>query len=1026
MASWNEILKLADSLGVRWIREWKLDGLLASEEAPSDGDRKVAWEVRVELQTRITTQKLNFLDGNEGTALTSVYNLFQPARELLKKEGLNGPRSAAVVELMLNAVVRPFTAEWHRRKLAGDLARDDATAEFRRELEELRADLGKFSALLHAIATGVFPESSVSPVPEDKRSKSLAESVTRSIPFDRLLGYPDSGRRKQSDAQAVAIVNAEQSEIKKRRQAVGQAAGHDDLVGMAISGGGIRSATFALGVVQGLAERGLFRQVDLLSTVSGGGYLGAFVSSMLNVDPPVEKKSEKKKPDAGKKPPKGTTAADSGEEKPAPVLMPDGKNSPFEPDIAGDSLAVRELRNHSRYILPSSVLRWLMTIGQAAYGVVSNVIILSVPVFVLVLLTAWYESCTGALSEAYCDVRSTKPSGPSDAMLEMSRGPFIFWMICLGLLALLPLVQMVGRLNGKTKKFSSRYEIGTALAFALALLVTAIEYMPLVHYGYLTLMHAIGVQMKIWFGASETHGWSLRATIVSVSSIIGMISARSDWLRKLGETAPRIRALLFSLLWLAGPALFVYAYFELCRVYVADGPREVFTLLKIPVNSTRFVWLLLVGSLWYSLFVNVNFTSLHRFYRNRLAETYLLRKVGEREIKSTDKTAVQQKLSKLRATPSSTAPYHLINAALNLPSSDEPELRGRGCDFFLFSKCYCGSEVTGYWPTTQLEMCDPHLDLGTAVAISGAAAAPQMGMGSIRGASFLLTLLNVRLGYWLARPDRWMGKLAAVPYAGRFMVPGPWHLMREAFNLMDFDANYLNVSDGGHIENLGLYELLKRRCKYIIAIDGECDPELDCPSLMRLQHFAKVDLGVEIDIEVQRLKWVEVTPAEAKPTRDEEGAEAIVRAVRKPTRFSRGHFAVGAIKYPPVEPSAVGGAAAGQAAEGDARNQTGEITGVLIYVKLSMTGNEPDYIHDYRRQYPEFPHQSTADQVFEDAQFEAYRGLGEHVAQDLFSSEVLQREPNDQNGDALISAPAWCRKLFETLHRPRFRDPFSL
>lgn len=974
MASWNEILKQADSRVIEKIKEWKLDGLLASEEVPSAGDRKVAWEVRVELQTRITTQKLNFLDGDEGTALKSVYNLFQPARELLKKEGLNGPRSAAVVELMLNAVVRPFTAEWHRRKLAGDLARDDATAEFRRALEKLRSDLGAFSALLRAIATDVFPASSVSPVPDDKRSKALAESLQRSIPFDRLLGYPDSGRPTQSDTQAVAIVQAEQQEVSLRRQAVGLAAGHDDLVGMAISGGGIRSATFALGVIQGLARRGVFRQIDLLSTVSGGGYLGAFLSSMLNTAP-VEL--------SGQLPggqPLRATAVD-----------------PFESNGEPDPKSIRFLRNHSRYILPATFWNWMRTVGQAAYGVVSNLLILSPFVFLAVLLT--HVTMKDQLVHLAGLVRWGKPA-PDDVWT-------LGWGSC-GALALavlhllyLPSAQSKGRLGGKYQEIAIRYENQTLLVFAFALSVVVLDYLPLAHFGFLKWMHWLGVVLGISDDASG--GWSLRATLTSIASIAGLIAARSESIRMIGQTIPLLRKVLFLFLWLAGPGLFAYAYFELCRVYVAVPPEHSIVIagIHLDVWPIGLMLILLILSSLYAFSINVNFTSLHRFYRNRLAETFLLKQSGD-VVKSTEEEQLgrtQQLLSGLRAK-GSTAPYHLINAALNLPSSDDPELRGRACDFFLFSKHFCGSRVTKYYATTAWENLDPHLDLGTAVAISGAAAAPQMGLGSIRGASFLLTLINIRLGYWLRQPAK-TGKLTETQRARA--APGPKYLWREAWNSIDEKAEYLNVSDGGHIENLGLYELLKRRCKYIIAIDGECDPELDCPSLMRVQHFAKVDLGVEIDIDIRRLKWVEVTPAEAKPTEDEQGAEAIVRAVRKPTRFSRGHFAVGAIKYP-----------------------SDDLTGVFIYVKLSITGNEPDYIHDYRRQHPEFPHQSTGDQVFEDDQFEAYRGLGEHIAQDLFSSEVLRLEPNDRTIGIPIPVPAWCRKLFETFHRPRFRDPDSL
>lgn len=875
MLNWAEIKQqcgedaqgLIDSLNLGWLFD--------SNENPGDEDKAVAWEVYVELRTRITTQPLHFLDGDEATALTSVFNLFAPSRELLKKDGRKGHRTSAFIEAVLNHVIRPFTAKWHRRKLAGDLARDDATREFRAELQQLRPRLEQVGRVLHAIACGEFPAEDTTEAQEDQPAPSP------SILFDRLLGFPQTELwQKQTDA----IRAKERQEVVSRREAVrGKAeadgdgailpTGSDDLVGLAVSGGGIRSATFALGVVQGLADRGVLRQVDLMSTVSGGGYLGAFLSSILNTQPPPE-----------------------GEQETTPTCSPHRNMPPFRSDIAGDSRAIRELRNNSRYILPSSFGRWLLTIGQAAYGVVSNLIILGVLVFVAVLLTACYEDRTGTLSDLYSRVRAEpQPRGPSHEVLSMSDQPIALWGVSVGLLFFLPVVQRIGRRGRIRAEFCRWWELTTVGAFAIALVATAVEYLPLAHYGYLTWMHAVGDWMRgEGTGSGETigGGWSLRATVISLVNAIGFIAARSEWLRQLGKSYPRLHKLLFGLLWMAGPALLVYAYFELSRVYVADSTGVIFAVKGIEVTATRLLGGLLLLSLGYAAFVNVNFTSLHRYYRNRLAETYLLRQQG-----SSVERVDPQPLSVLRATSCSTAPYHLINAALNLPSSNVPELRGRDCDFFLFSKHFCGSLVLGYTSTGQWENEDPHLDLGTAVAISGAAAAPQMGMGSIRGASFLLTMLNVRLGYWLRRPaSGCCGKLIDKLRLNRLAAPGPTYLMREAFNRMDhrrwflgreYAAPYVNLSDGGHIENLGIYELLRRRCKYIIAIDGECDPNLDCPSLMRLQHFASVDLGVDIEMDVDRLKWVEVIPTDAKPRDDEQGAAAVVRAVKERMHYSR-------------------------------------------------------------------------------------------------------------------------------------------
>ena len=157
---------------------------------------------------------------------------------------------------------------------------------------------------------------------------------------------------------------------------------------------------------------------------------------------------------------------------------------------------------------------------------------------------------------------------------------------------------------------------------------------------------------------------------------------------------------------------------------------------------------------------------------------------------------------------------------------------------------------------------------------------------------------------------------------------------------MNEKSRYLNLSDGGHVENLALYELLRRRCKFIIAIDGEADPDRTFHGLMTLVRLASIDLGVTIEPDLEELR------------KDESGN-------------SRSHFLLCRIDY-------------GQGREG-----------LLLYVKSSMTGNESEFLQKYRAEHTTFPHESTADQLFDEAQFEAYRSLGEHVGQDLFRPELV-------------------------------------
>ncbi len=152
-----------------------------------------------------------------------------------------------------------------------------------------------------------------------------------------------------------------------------------------------------------------------------------------------------------------------------------------------------------------------------------------------------------------------------------------------------------------------------------------------------------------------------------------------------------------------------------------------------------------------------------------------------------------------------------------------------------------------------------------------------------------------------------------------------------------------------------------RRCKLIIAVDGECDPSRGCGALIKVSRLAAIDLGVRIRLELSNLGI------------DQQA-------------LSQTHWAFGTIHY----------------ADGE--------LGYLVYIKSSLTGNEPDYVKQYQREHPVFPHQTTADQLFNEEQFEAYRALGEHAAEDLFGDDLITAEE-------LKSEPFRARRWLESLVR---------
>jgi hypothetical protein len=373
-----------------------------------------------------------------------------------------------------------------------------------------------------------------------------------------------------------------------------------------------------------------------------------------------------------------------------------------------------------------------------------------------------------------------------------------------------------------------------------------------------------------------------------------------------------------------------------------------------------------------------NSYSLHQFYRDRLSKAFLF---DPQIIQGTDPAPLDD--LKLSSIDETAGPYQIVNAAMNVQGSKEANRRGRDADFFIFTKDYLGSDLTLYAPTSEslyantidMERIDPALDLASAMAISGAAVAANMGATTIRPLSPTLALLNIRLGYWLRNPLR-------VTKAGAGHADGGRHFVADFFRVRNVFANYyflgevfgrlserrksVYLTDGGHIENLGIYELLRRRCRVIIAVDAEADPQMAFGSFNALERYALIDLGVRIDLPWQQITDESLATGEA------------IDSKRDAPKDNGPHCAIGEICYP------------------------GGRKGILVYIKASLTGDENDYVFDYKKRNDAFPHETTLDQWFSEEQFEAYRALGFHAAyrlfdrSDRFAHRDLQENPDVQ------------------------------
>ncbi len=398
---------------------------------------------------------------------------------------------------------------------------------------------------------------------------------------------------------------------------------------------------------------------------------------------------------------------------------------------------------------------------------------------------------------------------------------------------------------------------------------------------------------------------------------------------------------------------------DLGSFYVANLARGTLvhygTLVAVFV-VTCLVWLVLGYA------IDLNEFSMNAFYRNRIVRCYLGASNPKRTPEPTtnfdpnDDLVLADVVEETRDESGARPLFPLIGAALNLVATKQLDWQDRKAASFCFTPGYCGyvpppshrdacpigdataavaATTSRTRPASKVE-ADPiaaSLTLGDVVAISGAAVSPNMGYHSSPAVTLLLTMFDARLGWWLPNPNLAGSDAAAVP---RF---SGWWLIAEMLGLTRERGRLIYLSDGGHFENLGIYELVRRRCRFILCVDSSADAERDFADLGDAIQKCRVDFGVDIEMDTSDLR------------KDAAGV-------------SKRCCAVGTITY----------------AEGE--------TGVLLYLKPSIVGAEPADVAHYARAHPSFPHEPTSDQYFDEAQFESYRRLGESVASTALESAL--------------------------------------
>jgi hypothetical protein len=278
--------------------------------------------------------------------------------------------------------------------------------------------------------------------------------------------------------------------------------------------------------------------------------------------------------------------------------------------------------------------------------------------------------------------------------------------------------------------------------------------------------------------------------------------------------------------------------------------RQWSLILKLSIWSLVCLALLLPAL----RFVDVNLYSLQAVYGNRLVRGYLGASRPEAErapdpVTGLDPDDDNVKLADLRAAKGYDGPFLIVNTALNLVNGDELAWQERKAASFPVTPICCGWRARDGDSFRRTERgYAGGLSLGTAVAISGAAASPNSGYHSSTAVTILLTVFNARLGVWLGNPRNHKSWKTAGPPLGLL------YLFRELFGLTDDRSGYVYLSDGGHFENLGGYELIRRRCAYIVLCDADQDPDHAFDDLGSLIRKCRVDFGIRIEMDLEALR----------------------------------------------------------------------------------------------------------------------------------------------------------------------------
>ena len=322
----------------------------------------------------------------------------------------------------------------------------------------------------------------------------------------------------------------------------------------------------------------------------------------------------------------------------------------------------------------------------------------------------------------------------------------------------------------------------------------------------------------------------------------GKTSVNVDQLNKVGKFLAQWKLLLP--IGVGGFLLLLVVCAASANEFLAEKFRSLIGLSPLNVSVILLLSYLFVA-VFASVFVNVNTFSMHGLYRNRLMRAYLGASRENRNPDPYTKFDPADNLPVKEAEARPDAPLHILNTTLNLVATDKLAWQERKAEPFTISPLHCGSFRLGY-RRTRTYAGEKGPTLATGMAISGAAASPNMGYHSSSLVTLLMTLFNVRLGWWWPNPGRAGDRV--------FRKSNPRDsleaLLSEAAGKTNDSNPWIYLSDGGHFENLGLYEMVLRRCHRIVVVDGSADPSFTMEDLGNAFRKIQIDFGIPIELSI--------------------------------------------------------------------------------------------------------------------------------------------------------------------------------